>query len=451
MKSFKISLAWQILIALILGIILGAILHNIPQTQVFKIFTLEKSITNTSVTSLINNFLQPAGDLFIRLIKMIVVPIVVATIIVGVAGIGDSKKLGRIGVKTILYFEIITTVAIIVGITFANVFHPGSGIDQSTLTQTDISQYAAATKEIAHSNHFVDTILSLVPTNVFAAFVKGDMLAIIFFSVLFGVALSSLPRNIQEPLLNTFIAVSETMFKVTNIIMHYAPIGVFGLIAVTVARFGFSSLIPLVKLVSLVYFAILFFAFIILGGVAKICGLNIWKLICILKDELILAYSTSSSETVLPRIMQKMENYGAPKAITSFVIPTGYSFNLDGSTLYQSIAAIFIAQLFGFELSIWHEITLVLTLMITSKGIAGVPGVSFVVLLATLGSVMPMEQATLGLAFIAGVDRVMDMARTALNVVGNSLAALVVAKWEGQFDTEKAAAYEKMMLSGQPK
>lgn len=225
-------------------------------------------------------------------------------------------------------------------------------------------------------------------------------------------------------------------------IMMYAPIGVFALISVTVANFGFSSLIPLVKLVVLVHVAIIIFAVVILGGVAKYCGINIFTLMKILKDELLLAYSTASSETVLPRIMDKMEQYGASKSITSFVIPIGYSFNLDGSTLYQSIAAIFIAQLYGIDLSVWQEITLVLTLMITSKGIAGVPGVSFVVLLATLGSVgIPLE----GLAFIAGIDRILDMARTALNVVGNALAALIIAKWEHQFDAKKAKEYESSL------
>lgn len=210
----------------------------------------------------------------------------------------------------------------------------------------------------------------------------------------------------------------------------------------TVANFGFASLWPLAKLVLLVHFAILFFALVVLGIVARICGLSIWILIRILKDELILAYSTASSESVLPRIIEKMEAYGAPASITSFVVPTGYSFNLDGSTLYQSIAAIFIAQLYGIDLSLWQEIVLVLTLMVTSKGIAGVPGVSFVVLLATLGSVGSRWKA----AFIAGVDRILDMARTALNVVGNALAVLVIAKWEHKFDRKKALAYEREML-----
>ena len=424
MKNFKFSLAWQILIALILGIVVGAVLHNQPEIK----------------DSIVNNVLTPLGKIFISLIKMIVIPIVFSTLILGIAGVGSTKSLGRLGFKTILYFEIITTIAILVGLVAANIFHPGSGIDMSQLVQTDISQYKHTTEEVQSQSHgIMQTILSLIPTNIISSMAHGEMLPVIFFAVLFGIGLSSLPATTKDPLLNVFHAVSETMFRVTHIIMKYAPVGVFGLIAVTVANFGFASLIPLGKLVVLVYGAILFFALVVLGLTAKMFSINIFTLLKILKDELILAYSTASSETVLPRIMQKMEAYGAPKAISSFVIPTGYSFNLDGSTLYQSIAAIFIAQLYGIEMSISQQVILVVTLMITSKGIAGVPGVSFVVLLATLGSVgIPVE----GLAFIAGVDRIMDMARTALNVVGNALAVLVISKWEKQYDSEKAAAYE---------
>ncbi|EHU1402618.1 glutamate/aspartate:proton symporter GltP [Acinetobacter baumannii] len=424
MKNFKFSLAWQILIALILGIVVGAVLHNQPEIK----------------DSIVNNVLTPLGKIFISLIKMIVIPIVFSTLILGIAGVGSTKSLGRLGFKTILYFEIITTIAILVGLFAANIFHPGSGIDMSQLVQTDISQYKHTTEEVQSQSHgIIQTILSLIPTNIISSMAHGEMLPVIFFAVLFGIGLSSLPATTKDPLLNVFHAVSETMFRVTHIIMKYAPVGVFGLIAVTVANFGFASLIPLGKLVVLVYGAILFFALVVLGITAKMFSINIFTLFKILKDELILAYSTASSETVLPRIMQKMEAYGAPKAISSFVIPTGYSFNLDGSTLYQSIAAIFIAQLYGIEMSISQQVILVVTLMITSKGIAGVPGVSFVVLLATLGSVgIPVE----GLAFIAGVDRIMDMARTGLNVVGNALAVLVISKWEKQYDYEKAAAYE---------
>ncbi|MGI4841252.1 MAG: glutamate/aspartate:proton symporter GltP [Janthinobacterium lividum] len=434
MKKAKLSLAWQILIGLVLGIAIGAALNHLGKATA----GMEAKNWWEDSSWWISTVLQPAGDIFIRLIKMIVVPIVIASLIVGIAGVGDAKKLGRIGLKTIIYFEIVTTLAILVGVGLANALHPGAGIDMSTLSTVDISQYQKTTAEVQHDHAFVATLLNLIPSNIFASIARGDMLPIIFFSVMFGMGLSSLQADLRDPLVKVFQGVSEAMFKVTHMIMNYAPIGVFALIAVTVAKFGFSSLLPLAKLVILVYVAIAFFAFGVLGLVARMFGFSILKLMRILKDELILAYSTASSETVLPRIIEKMEAYGAPKAISSFVVPTGYSFNLDGSTLYQSIAALFIAQLYGIDLSIGQQLMLILTLMVTSKGIAGVPGVSFVVLLATLGSVgIPLE----GLAFIAGVDRIMDMARTALNVVGNALAVLVIAKWEGMYDATKGERY----------
>ncbi|GHI00779.1 proton glutamate symport protein [Neobacillus kokaensis] len=405
MKKMKISLAWQIFIGLILGIIVGAIFYG-----------------NTQVA----DFLQPFGTIFIRLIKMIVVPIVVSSIIVGVAGVGDMKSLGKLGGKTLLYFEIITTIAIVVGLFFGNVFHPGSGIDRTQLTKTDINTYVETAKT-TETHSMVDTFVNIVPTNIIQSLANGDMLAIIFFSVMFGLGIAAIGEK-GEPLLKFFRGTADAMFYVTNQIMKLAPIGVFALIGVTVSKFGLSSLIPLGKLVIVVYGAMAFFILVVLGITAKIVGVNIFKFLKYLKDELLLGYSTSSSETVLPRIMEKMEKIGCPKAITSFVIPTGYSFNLDGSTLYQAIAALFIAQMYGIHMSITHQITLVLVLMITSKGIAGVPGVSFVVLLATLGTVgIPVE----GLAFIAGIDRILDMARTCVNIVGNSLAAIVISKWEG--------------------
>lgn len=427
MGKTKISLAWQIVIGLTLGIAVGALLNH---------FSAEKAWW-------IANILQPAGDIFIRLIKMIVIPIVITSLIVGIAGVGDTKKLGRIGLKTILYFEVVTTLAIVVGLLLANFFQPGAGIDMSTLGTVDISRYQQTAQEVQHDHAFIATLLNLIPSNVFAAVARGEMLPIIFFSVLFGLGLSSLPTESREPLVKVFQNISETMFKVTHMIMTYAPIGVFAMIAVTVANFGFASLLPLAKLVLLVYFAIAFFAFMVLGLVARLFGFSIVRLMRLFKDELVMAYSTASSETVLPRIIEKTEAYGVPKAISSFVVPTGYSFNLDGSTLYQSIAAIFIAQLYGIDLSLGQQLTLVLTLMVTSKGVAGVPGLSFVVLLATLGSAgIPME----GLAFIAGVDRVMDMARTALNVIGNALAALVIARWEGLYDKQKGELYSAELL-----
>ena len=417
MKKFKISLAVQILIGLILGVVVGAVFYG-----------------NTDVQT----YLQPLGDIFLNLIKMIVVPIIISTLIVGVAGTGDMKQLGRLGGKTLLYFEVITTVAIVVGLLAANLFQPGAGIDMNELQQTDISSYVETSEAEGEKSTF-QVIVDIVPKNIIHAMAEGDMLAIIFFSVLFGLGIAAIGER-GRPVLAFFQGTADAMFWVTNLVMKFAPIGVFALIGVTVSKFGLSSLIPLGKLAILVYAVMIFFIIVVLGITAKIFGLNIFKIIRMIKDELLLAFSTSSSETVLPRIMLKTEKMGAPKDIVSFVIPTGYSFNLDGSTLYQAIAALFIAQMYGIDLSIMEQITLMLVLMVTSKGIAGVPGVSFVVLLATLGTVgIPLE----GLAFIAGIDRILDMGRTVVNVVGNTLAALVMAKWEKRFDEEQFAAYQK--------
>ncbi|QXJ39438.1 Proton/sodium-glutamate symport protein [Parageobacillus caldoxylosilyticus] len=411
----KIGLAWQIFIGLVLGIVVGAIFYGNPKVA---------------------TYLQPIGDIFLRLIKMIVIPIVISSLVVGVANVGDLKKLGKLGGKTIIYFEIITTIAIVVGLLAANIFQPGAGVNMKSLEKTDIQSYIDTTNEVQHHS-MVETFVNIVPKNVFESLSTGNMLPIIFFSVMFGLGVAAIGEK-GRPVLQFFQGTAEAMFYVTNQIMKFAPFGVFALIGVTVSKFGVESLIPLSKLVILVYATMIFFIVAVLGGVAKLVGINIFNIIKILKDELILAYSTASSETVLPKIMEKMEKFGCPKAITSFVIPTGYSFNLDGSTLYQALAAIFIAQLYGIDMPISQQISLILVLMVTSKGIAGVPGVSFVVLLATLGTVgIPVE----GLAFIAGIDRILDMARTAVNVIGNSLAAVVMSKWEGQYNEEKAKQY----------
>ncbi|WP_419882724.1 cation:dicarboxylate symporter family transporter [Peribacillus sp. B-H-3] len=407
----RIGLAWQIFIGLVIGIIVGAIFYG---------------------NSDIAKYLQPIGDIFLRLIKMIVVPIVISSIIIAVAGVGDIKQLGKIGGKTILYFEIITTVAILLGLLSANIFKPGAGVDMGHLSKTDISSYVDTAKT-TEQHSFADTIVNIVPANPISAIANGDMLAIIFFALMFGFAISAIGEK-GKPVIHFFQGTADAMFYMTNQIMKVAPVGVFALIGVTVSKFGLSSLIPLGKLIITVYGTMFFFIIVVLGLVAKIAGFSIFKLIKSLKEELILAFSTASSESVLPKLMEKTEKLGCPKHISSFVIPTGYSFNLDGSTLYQSLAAIFIAQMYGIDLSITKQISLVLVLMVTSKGIAGVPGVSFVVLLATLGSVgIPVE----GLAFIAGIDRILDMGRTVVNVVGNSLAAIVISKWEGKFDPNR--------------
>lgn len=411
----KIGLAIQILIGLILGIIVGAMFYGNPAVA---------------------SYLQPFGDIFIRLIKMIVVPIVFSSLVVGVAGVGDIKQVGKIGGKTILYFELVTTVAIIIGLVIANLAHPGTGINIEQLSTVSIDSYMNTAND-ASKHSFISTFVNIVPTNIFDSLAKGDLLPVIFFSVMFGLGVASIGEK-GKPVLSFFQGVADAMFWVTNQIMKLAPLGVFGLIGVTVSKFGVASLIPLGKLIITVYVAMILFVFIVLGSVAKISGTSIVKLIRILKDELILAYTTASSEAVLPKLMEKMEKFGCPKAIASFVVPTGYSFNLDGSTLYQAIAALFIAQIYGIHLPIATQINLVLVLMLTSKGMAGVPGASFVVLLATVGSVgIPVE----GVAFIAGIDRILDMARTAVNVIGNSLAVVVISKWERKYNKKEAEEY----------
>ncbi|CUP33706.1 proton/sodium-glutamate symport protein [Clostridium baratii] len=411
----KLGLAFQIILGLILGIIVGAVFYGNP---------------------VVTSYLQPFGDIFIRLIKMIVVPIVFSSLVVGVAGVGDIKKVGKIGGKTILYFEVVTTFAIIVGLLVANLVHPGNGVNISNLATTSIDKYMH-TAETASSHGLMDTFINIVPTNIFESLSKGDLLPIIFFSVMFGLGVAAIGEK-GKPVLAICQGVADAMFWITNQIMKLAPLGVFGLISVTVSKFGLASLIPLGKLIITVYGAMILFVLFVLGFVAKMAGTSIISLIRLLKDELILAFTTASSEAVLPKLMEKMEKFGCSKAITSFVIPTGYSFNLDGSTLYQSIAALFIAQIYGIHLPLYAQINLVLVLMLTSKGMAGVPGASFVVLLATVGSVgIPVE----GVAFIAGIDRIVDMARTVVNVLGNSLAVVVISKWEKEFNPEKGQEY----------
>ncbi|TYR79068.1 cation:dicarboxylase symporter family transporter [Priestia megaterium] len=411
MKKIRFGMAAQIFTGLILGVLVGVIWFNDPRVAAY---------------------LQPLGDLFLRLIKMIVIPIVISSLIVGIAGAGNGKQVGRLGAKTIIYFEVITTFAIIIGVLLANIFQPGQDVDIQSAQKTDINQYVETSEE--QSNKTVaETFLHIVPTNFFQSLVEGDMLAIIFFSVLFGLGVAAIGER-GKPVLQFFDGVSHAMFHVVNLVMKVAPLGVFALIGVTVSKFGIDSLFSLGKLVLLVHAGLAFFLFVVLGAVAKWARVNIFTLLRYLKDELLLAYSTSSSETVLPRIMEKLERMGCPKAIVSFVIPIGYTFNLDGSVLYQAIAAIFLAQVYGIDLTIVEQLTLILVLMVTSKGMAAVPGTSFVVLLATLGTIgIPAE----GLAFIAGVDRIMDMARTVVNLVGNTIAAIVMSKSEGKYNPIK--------------
>ncbi|MFH6857757.1 cation:dicarboxylate symporter family transporter [Staphylococcus capitis] len=416
----KISLPTQVIIALVLGVIVGLLLFGQDNLA---------------------NYIKPFGDIFLNLIKMIIIPIVFCALALSISNLGDSKKVGSYGWKAILYFEIITTVAIGLGIIIGNLFKPGAGLDYNKLPKGDISKYQSsahsAEQASTYGNHLIDTIVNIVPTNLFESLAKGDLLPIIFFAVFFGLGLAAIGEK-AEPVKGFLSGTLEAVFWMINKILKLAPIGVFAFICTTVMTFGVSALVPLLKLLLVVVGAMIFFVVVVLGIVARMVGVSIFSIMKILKSELLLAFSTSSSEAVLAVIMKKMENFGAPKDVTSFVIPIGYSFNLDGSALYQSIAALFVAQMYDVHLSLTEQIVLMATLMIASKGMAGVPGVSIVVLLTTLGS---MHLPAQGLALIIGIDRLLDMVRTCVNVMGNALSTIVVAKWEKVYDKEKGQKY----------
>ncbi len=409
MHKPRIALVWQIMIGLLAGIAIGALLHRFPESRPW----------------LVDNLLQPAGDIFIKLMKMIVVPIVFSCMVVGIAGHGDGKSLGRIGIKSLSYFFSITTLAIIVGLVIGNLLKPGAGTDLASLKAAAITLPTSN----AAGHGLGQIIVGIIPDNVINAMAQGSLLSVLFFAVMFGLGVSKLSNERKEPVIALLRGVSEAMFKVTSMIMAYSPIGVFGMISVTVANFGFSSLLPLAKLIMVSYVAIAFFVLVVLNLVARFCGINLFALMRHIKDELILAFSSASSAAVMPQLMKKLETYGVPPSLVSFIVPVGYSFNLDGASLFLGIGTLFVAQLYGIDLSFGDQALLVVTMVLTSKGAAGVPGFMFVILSATLASAgLPLE----GIAFIAGVYRLMEMPTTALNVLGNALAPLVIAKWEGR-------------------
>ncbi|MGY2161281.1 cation:dicarboxylate symporter family transporter [Pseudomonas tolaasii] len=416
MHTPRIPLVWQIMLGLLAGIAIGALLHRFPESRPW----------------LVDNVLQPAGDIFIKLMKMIVVPIVFACMVVGIAGHGDGKTLGRIGVKSLGYFFCITTLAIIVGLVIGNLLQPGAGTELASLQAANITLPTSG----GGSHSLGQIIVGIIPDNVISSMAQGSLLSVLFFAVMFGLGVSRLPAERKDPVIALMRGVSDAMFKVTSMIMAYSPIGVFGMIAVTVANFGFGSLLPLAKLIMVSYLSIVFFVLVVLNLIARLCGINLFALMRHIKDELVLAFSTASSAAVMPQLMKKLETYGVPPSLVSFVVPVGYSFNLDGASLFLGIGTLFVAQLYGIDLSLADQALLVVTMVLTSKGAAGVPGFMFVILSATLGSAgLPLE----GIAFIAGVYRLMEMPTTALNVLGNALAPLVIAKWEARTAPEHSA------------
>jgi proton glutamate symport protein len=372
--------------------------------------------------------IRPLADIFLRMIRMIVAPLLFSTIVVGIAGSGDLRSLGRIGLKAIIYFEVATTIALAIGLLLVNVFQPGVGL--AVPLAGDTSAVAAMPQA---QQHTWDILLHLFPTSVVDAMARGDILQVVVFATFFGVAVASLGVR-GKPVLDLFESVAQAMFKVTGYVMWFAPLGVFAAIGATVGGKGIAVLLTLGKLVVLMYVGLAIFVVIVIGGVSYLIRVPFLAFVRAIREPFLIAFSTASSEAALPDALEVMERFGVPRRIVAFVLPTGYSFNLDGTTLYLSLATVFVAQLAGVSLTVGHQLMMMLTLMLTSKGVAGVPRAALVVLTATLSQFgLPLE----GAAILLGIDQVLDMGRTGVNVMGNCIATAVVARWEGVLDDEK--------------
>jgi aerobic C4-dicarboxylate transport protein len=402
------SLYAQVITAIIIGVILG---HFWPQ---------------------VGESMKPLGDGFIKLIKMIIAPIIFCTVVVGIAGMEDMKKVGKTGGLALLYFEIVSSIALVVGLVIINIVQPGAGmnVDPNSLDTKQVAAYTGPGKMPGT----VDFLLTIIPNTVVDAFAKGEILQVLLFAVLFGFALHKFGGR-GTLVFDVVEKTSHVLFSIVGIIMKVAPIGAFGAMAFTIGKYGIGSLLSLGKLMGTFYATCLFFIFVVLGLIARFHGFSIWKFIKYIKEELLIVLGTSSSESVLPRMMAKMENLGAKKSVVGLVIPTGYSFNLDGTSIYLTMAAVFIAQATNTPMTIGQQATLLLVLLLTSKGAAGVTGSGFIVLAATLSAVGHVPVA--GLALILGIDRFMSEARALTNLVGNGVATVVVAKWTGDLDTER--------------
>jgi aerobic C4-dicarboxylate transport protein len=374
--------------------------------------------------------MKPLGDTFINLVRMVIAPIVFVTVVLGIASMQDIKKVGRVGGKAFLYFEVVTTFALAIGLVVMNVTRPGAGIDATALAGADVSRYTSAGRELS----FVDFVTHIVPTSVVGAFAEGEILQVVFFSVLFGVALSAMgPAG--RPIVDGLDRLAQVFFRIVAIVMAVAPIGAFGAMAYTIGTFGVRSLLPLAGLMANVYLTMALFIFVVLNGIARYYRFSLWAFLGYIREEILIVLGTSSSEAALPRMLDKMERYGCAKPVVGLVIPAGYSFNLDGTSIYLSMATLFIAQAYGIDLSLAQQLSVLAVLMVTSKGAAGVTGSGFIVLASTLAAlrVVPVE----GVALLLGVDRFMSEARSITNLIGNGVATLVISRSENAFDDAK--------------
>jgi aerobic C4-dicarboxylate transport protein len=375
--------------------------------------------------------MKPLGDAFIRLITMIITILIFCTVVTGIAGMQDLKKVGRVGGKALLYFEIVSTIALVVGLIVGNVVHPGNGfnVNAATLDAKAVADYAGQAK----AQGVTEFLMHIIPTTVTDAFAKGDILQVVFVSILFGFALSSAgPR--AKPIVALLESLTHVVFRVVNILMLFAPIGAFGAMAFTIGKYGFASLGPLVKLIATFWITSILFVLIVLGAIAWSAGFNIVKFLLHIKEEILLVLATSSSETALPTLMEKLEKLGCSRSLVGLVVPTGYTFNTDGSSLYMTLAALFVAQATNTHLTLLQQLSIFSVATLTSKGASGVQGASFIALVATL-SVIPTIPVA-GMALILGIDRFMSMFRALVNMIGNGVATLVVARWENELGRE---------------
>jgi aerobic C4-dicarboxylate transport protein len=410
MRRLYNNLTFQVLFAITLGVLLG--LYNPPLAKAMK----------------------PVGDTFINLVKMVITPVIFLTIVLGIANMNDLKKVGRVGGKALLYFEIVTTFALAIGMLVVNVTKPGEGLDVSALAKGDVTKFTEAGKALT----FVDFLTHIVPSSVFDAFAKGEVLQVVFFAVLFGFGLASVGDK-GRPFTDWLDRLSLVFFRIVAMVMKVAPIGAFGAMAFTVGTFGVKSLLPLGRLMLDVYLTMFLFIFVVLNLILKRSGFSLWQYLTFIREEILIVLGTSSSEAALPRMLDKMERYGCSRSVVGLVIPAGYSFNLDGTSIYLSMSTLFIAQAFNVHLSIAQQLSVLGVLMLTSKGAAGVTGSGFIVLASTLSAlqVVPLE----GVAILLGVDRFMSEARSITNLIGNGAATLVIARSENAFDeTARVAA-----------
>ncbi|MDB5934265.1 MAG: C4-dicarboxylate transporter DctA, partial [Massilia sp.] len=369
--------------------------------------------------------MKPLGDGFIKLIKMIIAPVIFCTVVAGIAGMQDMKKVGRVGGKALLYFEIVSTIALAIGLIVANVIRPGDGFNANpaTLDAKSIAEFTAKAK----TQSTVDFLMNIIPNTFVDAFSKGDILQVLLIAILFGVALSLLGQR-GKPITKFIDDLSHVIFGVVGIIMKAAPIGAFGAMAFTIGKFGIASLLPLAKLMGSFYLTCFLFVFVVLGIIAKLTGFSIWRFVSYIKEELLIVLGTSSSESALPALMRKLEKLGCSKSVVGLVVPTGYSFNLDGTNIYMTLAALFVALASNTVLTIWQELSILGVAMLTSKGASGITGAGFITLAATLAVVPTIPVA--GMALILGIDRFMSECRALTNFVGNGVATIVVSKWE---------------------